>query len=107
MSLELRSLVERSSPQTCFSQLSSISLNPAKLSQELKAKSQEQILKDREDETSQLNRLGVAYFLMVYFRFLPHLTSAFRRRNSFSYCFSAIQVLTTSKQLANSSSGSN
>jgi len=38
------------------------------------------ILKDREDETSQLNRLGVAYFLLVYFRFQPRVTSAFRRR---------------------------
>ena len=27
--------------------------------------------KDREDNASQLNRLGVAYFLIVYFRFLP------------------------------------
>jgi hypothetical protein len=38
--------------------------------------------KEREFDTSQLNRLGVAYFLLVYFRFQPQITSAFRRRNS-------------------------
>ena len=69
------------------------------------------LVKDLENDLSQLNRLGVAYFLVVYFRFLPLITSASfikaHRRNSFSYCFSVIQVLTTSKQLANSSSGSN
>jgi len=42
MSLELRSLVERSSLQT---------------------------FKDLENDLSQLNRLGVAYFLLAYFRF--------------------------------------
>jgi len=33
----------------------------------------QQTFKDREDETSQLNRLGVAYFHLVYFRFLPRV----------------------------------
>jgi hypothetical protein len=36
----------------------------------------QQTFKDREDETSQLNRLGVAYFHLVYFRFQPRITSA-------------------------------
>jgi hypothetical protein len=32
---------------------------------------QDRTFKDREDDASQLNRLGVAYFLIVCFRFLP------------------------------------
>ena len=31
----------------------------------------QQTFKDHEDETSQLNRLGVAYFHLAYFRFQP------------------------------------
>jgi hypothetical protein len=34
------------------------------------------IVKEREHDLSQLNRLGVAYFLVVYFRFLPRITLA-------------------------------
>jgi hypothetical protein len=34
------------------------------------------LVKERENDLSQLNRLGVAYFLVVYFRFLPLITSA-------------------------------
>ena len=50
-----------------------------------KAKSQEQILKDREDETSQLNRLGVAYFHICLLPISATcLTSAFRRRTVIS-----------------------
>ena len=40
-----------------------------------------QTFKDREDDASQLNRLGVAYFHLAYFRFLPRvLLRLFRRR---------------------------
>ena len=39
------------------------------LSQKPAARSQQLIFKDREDNASQLNRLVVAYFLLVYFRF--------------------------------------
>jgi hypothetical protein len=34
-------------------------------------RSHRKLLKEREDETSQLNRLVGAYFHLVYFRFLP------------------------------------
>jgi hypothetical protein len=44
----------------------------------------QRFFKEREADTSQLNRLGVAYFHLVYFRFQPHLTSAFRRRTVIS-----------------------
>ena len=41
------------------------------------------ILKEREDETSQLNRLGVAYFHVYLFPIsATWITSAFRRREA-------------------------
>jgi hypothetical protein len=47
------------------------------------------LVKDLENDLSQLNRLGVAYFLLAYFRFLPRYYFGFssahsRQRLSFS-----------------------
>jgi len=44
--------------------------------------------KDHEDDASQLNRLGVAYFLVDYFRFLPpYFGFAFLFRSAKRTCF--------------------
>ena len=55
------------------------------------------VFKDREDEASQLNRLGDFSSHYIGFSSAP----------SYQSCFSVIQVRTTSKQIAGSSSGSN
>ena len=63
------------------------------------------LVKEREDETSQLNRLDLQFLLRAHRSQLT--TYKTHRRNSHQLLLSAIQVLTTNKQLANSSSGSN
>jgi hypothetical protein len=63
------------------------------------------ILKDREDETSQLNRLGLAYSLLCLLPISAKTTTAFRRRTTISTGLqprpSSDEVLTT-PQLSNS-----
>ena len=42
----------------------------------------DELVKDPENDLSQLNRLGVTYFLLAYFRFQLRITSAFSSAHS-------------------------
>jgi hypothetical protein len=59
----------------------------------------ERTFKDREDNASQLNRLGLAYFHLAYFRFQPEIHRLFVGATAVSIAISVIQVRTTSNNL--------
>ena len=67
-------------PRYDYRQLGAVTYQPSALSfscqAELSLLMDSKLVKDLENDLSQLNRLGVAYFLLAYFRFLPRITSA-------------------------------